>query len=184
MSVIQLCVVCVLTIRQLMVYTGFSNASVPSACHSLATCLPLNIWKSAPFERANQHFWNTHRQTQTHANTHTHPTFQPYRDAHSHAHQHYTQHATHGHTHSESHIAMAWNAFYADWVQALSWSESSLEFDMRLKGAMSFQLGKSPCQPTQLPLQPVLGKSNWLSFCLRVLLTPHVCEFLQFHPCA
>lgn len=71
MSVTQLWVVCVLTIRQLMVYTGFSNASVPSACHSLATCLPLNIWKSAPFERANQHFWKTRRQTQAHTK-HTH----------------------------------------------------------------------------------------------------------------
>lgn len=67
----------------------------------------------------------------------------------------YTPCDTQTHTHSESHIAMAWNAFYADWVQALSWSESSLEFDMQLKGAMSFQLGKGACQPAQLPPQSV-----------------------------
>ena len=54
-----------------MVYTGFSNASVPSACHSFATCLPLNIWKSAPFKRANQHFWNTQKQAQMHTHTNT-----------------------------------------------------------------------------------------------------------------
>lgn len=174
MSEKQLWVACVLTIRQLMVYTGFSNASVPSACHSLATCLPLNIWKSAPSERANQHFWNTHRQRQMHANTHTHTHFRG-TEMHT-THQHYTHHA-HKHTHFESHIAMARNAFYADWVQALSWSESSLEFDMQLKGAMSFQLGKSACQPTQLPLQPVQLTKNINVF------TPHVRVSLHFYSC-
>lgn len=93
----------------------------------------------------------------------------------------HTQIHTHRHTHSESHIAMAWNAFYADWVQALSWSESSLEFDMRLKGAMSFQLGKSACQPTQLSLQPMLGKA--IDFhAVRECWLLHVCASPDFCP--
>lgn len=158
MRILQLRPVRVLTIRQLIVYTGFSNASMPSACHSLPTCLSLNIWKSAPFDHANQHFWNQCTSRHTFMPTHTprmsavqrctftsSPALQAMR--------------AHTLAHSESHIAIAWNAFYADWVQTLSWSESSLEFHMRLKGAMSFQLGKSACQPTHLPPLPMSGNA-------------------------
>lgn len=100
MRVMQLCILCVLKIHQLMVYTGFSNASVPSACYSLATCLPLNIWKSALFKRANQHFWKTHKQTQMHANAHTHTHQQFGNTAHLHAPEQAMRANTHTHTHT------------------------------------------------------------------------------------
>lgn len=90
---------------------------------------------------------------------------------------------TQTHTHSESHIVMAWNASYADWLRALSRSESSLEFDMRLKGAMSFQLGNSACQPSQLPLQPQIGKAiDFHSVSEHYLL--NMCVSMYFFTCS
>lgn len=151
---------CVLALPQLMVYTGFSNASAATVCHSLAMCLPLNVWKSALFKRKNQHLRSTHKQTQPHTNTIARAATMPGCTF------------THAHTHFESHIALAWTAFYVDWVQAFSRSESSLEFDMRLKGAMSFQLRRSACQPTQMPLQLMPPPLDFHS-CLSMVGTPH-----------
>lgn len=146
MSVLQLCPVHVPTIQQLIVYTGFSNASMPSTCHSLAKCLSLNRWKSAPFDRANQHFWirRTSRAAFTLTSTSTLRAAQRWTFTRSPALQ-----GIHAHTITQAHT------FNADRVQALSGSESSLEFDMRLKGAMSFQLSKSARQSTHLPPLPM-----------------------------
>lgn len=121
----RLCVyVCVFSV---CVSLWFTQAFLMHQCPQpgLATWLPLNIWKSAPFYRANHRFFGG---GDSGSKTHT------------------LKQQPHTHTHSQSHIGTAWNAFYADWVQALSWSESRLKFDTQLRGAVSPPLARGASQ--------------------------------------
>lgn len=113
--------VCVLSMCQLMVYTSFSNASVPSAW--LSNVAALKYMKICSLLACKSSFLGLKQE-----DTHT------------------LKQQRHTHTHSQSHIGTAWNAFYADWVQALSWSESTLKFDTQLRAAVSPPLARSASQ--------------------------------------